>query len=80
MSIRAHIQKQNQKVNQKRQNREIDQEFKKEVHELMPQNVLLKISDERLLTASHIKPYIVVRMRIAEASDPKNGLSNSYLG
>ena len=62
----------------KRQNREIDQvKFKKEVHELMPLCPFTKISDERLLTASHIKPYIVCKNenKLNEASDPTNGLS-----
>lgn len=53
--------------------------FKKGVHEHMPQCPFTKISDERLLTASHIKPYSVCvsEQNTKQALDYLNGLTLS---
>ena len=59
-------------------NRPYSQElFKKNVHEHMPQCPFTKITDERLLTASHIKPnaQCLKENKIIEAEDYLNGLS-----
>lgn len=53
--------------------------FKRAVHEHMPQCPFSKISDERLLTASHIKPkaFCLKNNLLDEAADHLNGLSLS---
>ena len=61
-------------------NRPYSQEkFKKHVHEHMPQCPFTKITDERLLTASHIKPnaQCLKEKKLSEAEDFLNGLTLS---
>jgi putative restriction endonuclease len=55
------------------------EKYKKEVIDLMPQCPFTKISDERLLTASHIKPYIICirENRMDQAMHHLNGLALS---
>lgn len=71
------------KINEKSissSNRQINQEkFKRDVHSYMPKCPFTEITDERLLTASHIKPYKQCENegRLDEAEDPKNGLTLS---
>lgn len=63
-----------------RNNRPYDQsKWKEKVHEYMPQCPFTKISDERLLVASHIKPSdsCIKEGKIDEATDFHNGLSLS---
>ncbi|KIM02529.1 MAG: restriction endonuclease [Sulfurovum sp. PC08-66] len=59
--------------------REGSQKYRKQVLEYMPQCPFTKISDERLLIASHIKPYKVCidENKEDEALDYLNGLSLS---
>tara|TARA_A100001015_G_scaffold238457_1_gene271448 strand:+ start:153 stop:818 length:666 start_codon:yes stop_codon:yes gene_type:complete len=77
------ILKSNLKINDKSipsSNRQINQEkFKNDVHSYMPKCPFTSIKDERLLTASHIKPYKQCENegRLDEAEDPKNGLTLS---
>lgn len=53
--------------------------FKKEVHDHMPQCPFTKITDERLLIASHIKPFQICihEGNTDEANDKLNGISLS---
>jgi predicted restriction endonuclease len=59
--------------------REGASKYRKKVLEYMPQCPFTKISDERLLIASHIKPYQVCinEDRVDQATDYLNGLSLS---
>ena len=59
--------------------REGQQQFRKKVIEHMPQCPFTKISDERLLIASHIKPYrtCIDENKVEEATDFFNGLALS---
>jgi predicted restriction endonuclease len=61
-------------------NRQISQQkFKRDVHDYMPKCPFTSIKDERVLTASHIKPYKKCEEegRLDEAEDPMNGLTLS---
>jgi predicted restriction endonuclease len=62
-----------------RASRKGQEKFKKEVVDLMPQCPFTQISDERLLTASHIKPYniCVKENRMDQAQHHLNGLALS---
>lgn len=63
----------------KRVSREGQQMYRKKVIEYMPQCPFTKITDERLLIASHIKPYKICinENRLDEAIDFHNGLALS---
>lgn len=69
----------NKKVTKKRLSREGAKKYRIKVLEHMPQCPFSKISDERLLIASHIKPYQVCinEDKINEAVDFLNGLALS---
>ena len=56
-----------------------DPKFKKQVHDYMPQCPFTKITDERILIASHIKPFqiCVDEGNLIEANDKLNGISLS---
>ena len=67
------------KIAKKNNSREGAQKYRRQVIEHMPQCPFTKISDERLLIASHIKPYAVCigENNQKEASDYLNGLALS---
>ena len=68
------------KIDVEKKNYRVGQEkYRKEVLEHMPQCPFSKISDERLLTASHIKPYniCIKENRMDQALHYLNGLSLS---
>lgn len=67
------------RVTKKSPTREGQQKYRKKVIEHMPQCPFTKISDERLLIASHIKPYrtCINEDKLHEAVDYYNGLSLS---
>lgn len=67
------------KVAKKTPSREGAQTYRKKVIEHMPQCPFTKISDERLLIASHIKPYktCINEDKVEEAIDYLNGLALS---
>lgn len=67
------------RVTKKTASREGQQKYRKSVIEHMPQCPFTKISDERLLIASHIKPYktCINEDKVDEAIDYLNGLALS---
>ncbi|WP_375559302.1 HNH endonuclease [Bernardetia sp. OM2101] len=67
------------RVTKKTPSREGQHKYRKSVIEHMPQCPFTKISDERLLIASHIKPYItcINEDKVNEAIDYLNGLALS---
>ena len=73
------VTKKDKKVQKKFISREGASKYRKKVLEYMPQCPFTKISDERLLIASHIKPYQVCinEDRTDQAIDYLNGLSLS---
>lgn len=74
------IEKENKKrVIKKSASREGQQKYRKKVIEHMPQCPFTKISDDRLLIASHIKPYkaCINEDKIGESIDFLNGLALS---
>jgi predicted restriction endonuclease len=73
------IKNRKEKVKRKTVSREGASKYRKKVLEYMPQCPFTKISDERLLIASHIKPYQVCinEDRVDQATDYLNGLSLS---
>lgn len=64
-------------LERRRQNRIGGLEFRNGVLRLMPQCPFTEITDERLLIASHIKPYrsCIAEQRMDQAIDPNNGLT-----
>ncbi len=68
-----------EKVKRKIVSREGASKYRRQVLEHMPQCPFTKISDERLLVASHIKPYqtCINEERIDQATDYLNGLALS---
>jgi len=73
------IKNKKEKVKKKTVSREGASKYRRKVLEYMPQCPFTKISDERLLIASHIKPYQVCinEDRVDQAVDYFNGLSLS---
>ncbi len=67
------------KNNKQTPSREGQQKYRKKVIEHMPQCPFTKISDDRLLIASHIKPYkaCINENKVSEAIDFYNGLALS---
>jgi len=71
--------KKEKELSKKSKSRDGAQKYRKQVIDYMPQCPFTKISDERLLIASHIKPYAVCisENNQKEASDYLNGLALS---
>jgi len=71
--------KKEKKISKKSISRDGAQKYRKQVIDHMPQCPFTKISDERLLIASHIKPYSICisENNQKEASDYLNGLALS---
>lgn len=73
------VKEKQKRVTKKSPSREGQQQYRKKVIEHMPQCPFTKISDDRLLIASHIKPYksCINEDKVHEAIDHLNGLALS---
>lgn len=73
------VEEKQKRVTKKSPSREGQQQYRKKVIEHMPQCPFTKISDDRLLIASHIKPYksCINEDKVHEAIDHLNGLALS---
>lgn len=73
------VKEKTKRITKKTPSREGQQQYRKKVIEHMPQCPFTKISDERLLIASHIKPYrtCINEDKVNEAVDYYNGLALS---
>ncbi|MCB9034082.1 MAG: HNH endonuclease [Chitinophagales bacterium] len=73
------IEEKHKRITKKTPSREGQQQYRKKVIEHMPQCPFTKISDDRLLIASHIKPYktCINEDKVHEAIDHLNGLALS---